>query len=483
MKYDVLIVGAGVVGCAVARFLSQYQGRIGVLDKGYDVAEGASKANSGIVHAGFDAKPGTLKAQLNVQGAQMYPQLSRELGVPYSQNGALVLGFTPEDKETLEKLVQQGVDNGVEGVKLLQRQQVLEMEPNVNPDVLCALYAPTSGITSPYEMTFALADHAAVNGVQFLLGQEVMQVERLPEGLWQVNTDKHTYICKVLVNCAGVGSAKIHNMINPKPLTIVPRRGQYYLMDRMAQLPFAMTIFQCPTKMGKGVLVSPTVHGNLLLGPSAEDIDDDTDVSTTAEGLEGVLETSKLTWPDATVRSGITNFSGIRAHEQNGDFVIGKAGENAYETVGIESPGLSAAPAIAQMLGEQIAKEQNLQKKSVFLPLPVREKPFYAMNTEEREEAVRQNPMYGNLVCRCEMVTEAEIRMAIHRPVGAATIDGIKRRTRSGMGRCQGGFCSPRVAEILAQELGIPITQVTKSGGESYLLTDSVAQAMKEEWK
>lgn len=343
MQYDVMVVGAGVVGCAVARVLSRYEGRIGVLDKGYDVAEGASKANSGIVHAGFDAKPGTLKARLNVEGANMYPALCQELGVPYKQCGALVIGFTQEDRETLQKLVQQGMANGVEGVCLLEREQVLALEPNTNPQVQCALYAPTSGITSPYEMTFALADHAAVNGVEFLLGQEVTGVARTAEGLWQITTRQTTYTCRIFVNCAGVGSAAIHNMISPNLLSIIPRRGQYCLMDRMAQLPFRMTMFQCPTQMGKGVLVSPTVHGNLLLGPSAEDIADDWDVSTTAEGLAGVLETSKLTWPHAGVRGAITNFSGIRAHEVNGDFIIGKVAENAYETVGVESPGLSAA--------------------------------------------------------------------------------------------------------------------------------------------
>jgi len=480
MDFDVLIVGAGVVGCAVARELSRYAGSIGVVDRGYDVAEGASKANSGIVHAGFDAKPGTLKAKLNVEGAKMYPALCKELGVPYFQPGALVLGFTEEDRETLVKLLRQGGENGVP-VRLLDREQVLEMEPATNPEVLCALYAPTSGLTSPYEMTFALADHAAVNGVQFLLGQWVTAVKPIPGG-WQVVTDKGTHTCKIFVNCAGVGSAELHNQMSEEKLTVIPRRGEYYLLDRMEQPPFQMTMFQCPTRMGKGVLVSPTVHGNLLLGPSAEDIADGLDVATTREGLDFVLEKCRLTWPAVAVRSNITNFSGIRAHESKGDFVIGKVADHAYETVGIESPGLSAAPAIAEMLGDRIAKEENLQKKDVFLPPVPRKKPFSQMNEQERAKAVREDPAYGNLVCRCEVVTEAEIRDAIRRPVGATTVDGVKRRTRSGMGRCQGGFCGPAVAKILAEELGIPLEQVTKSGGDSYLLTGSVADALQEEW-
>ena len=483
MFYDVLIVGAGVTGCSVARALSRYEGSVAVLDRAFDVAEGASKANSGIVHAGFDAKPGTLKARLNVEGAKMYPAMCRELGVPYSQPGGIVIGFTPEDRVTLEKLVEQGRQNDVEGVCLLEREQVLALEPNLNPEVSCALYAPTSGLTSPYELTFALADHAALNGVQFLLGREVVAVERTQDGLWQVTTQQEVYTCKILVNCAGVGSAKIHNMMSDDKRTIIPRRGQYYLLDRSAKLPFTTTVFLCPTKMGKGVLVSPTVHGNLLLGPSAEDIPVEKDVSTTADGLAFVLEKCKLTWPGVTVRGNITNFSGIRAHEAQGDFVIGKVAENAYETVGIESPGLSAAPAVAKMLEELMVKEQGLQAKAAFLPPVVRKKPFHDMTDAERAEAVRENPLYGNLVCRCEVVTEAEIREAVRRPVGATTVDGVKRRTRSGMGRCQGGFCSPRVMEILAEELGVPMTQITKSGGGSYLLTGSVCEALKEEWK
>lgn len=481
MDYDVLVIGAGVIGCAVARELSRYRGRIGVLEKGFDVAEGASKANSGIVHAGFDAKPGTLKAKLNVEGAKLYPRLCQELGVPYTQPGALVLGFTDGDRRTLEKLLRQGLENGVEGLCILQREEVLAMEPNTNPQVLCALYAPSSGLTSPYELTFALADHGAVNGVEYLLGQQVTGVEKNSQGLWQVTTDCNCYTCKVLVNCAGSSSAYIHNRMGGPKLSISPRRGQYYLLDRMEKPIFQRTMFQCPTKLGKGVLVSPTVHGNLLLGPSAEDVPDETDVSTTAEGLAFVLEKSRLTWPDAGVKGSITNFSGIRAHEEQGDFVIGKVAQNGYEAVGIESPGLSAAPAIAKMLEELIAREQGLEKKETFLPPVSLKKPFYEMTEQERAEAVREDPLYGNLVCRCEMVTEAEIRQAIRRPVGATTVDGIKRRTRSTMGRCQGGFCTPRLVQILAQELGIPVTQVTKSGGNSFLLTGSILQALEED--
>ncbi len=481
MHLDVLIIGAGVVGCAVARELSRYHGSLAVLERMADVAEGASKANSGIVHAGFDAKPGTLKARLNVEGAKMYPDLCKSLGAPYSQPGALVLGFTQEDLHTLKELYDQGIQNGVPGLALLSAQEVLALEPGTNPEVTGALLAGTSGLTSPYELSFALADHAARNGASFYMETEVREIFR--EGdIWHVLTSRGEFTARAVINCAGTHSAKLHNMISDRKYTIVPRRGEYYLMDRMAHLPFSRTMFQCPTKMGKGILVSPTVHGNLLLGPSAEDIDDDADTATTAMGLKAVLEKAQLTWKNASPRGTITTFSGIRAHETNGDFVIGpvEGAPMAFEALGIESPGLSAAPAIGKMLGGQVASALGLAEKEAYLPAIPRPKSFHAMDLQERAQAVRENPENGSLVCRCEQVTEAEIREAIRRPVGARTIDGVKRRTRAGMGRCQGGFCSPRVLAILSEELGIPYTQVTKCGGESRLLVGTIAEAALE---
>ena len=482
MKKDIIIIGGGVVGCAVARLLSRYEADIALLEGASDVAEGASKANSGIVHAGFDAKPGTLKAKLNVEGARMYPALCAEVDAPYGQPGAMVLAFTEEERGTIRTLYEQGVANGVEGLRVIEREEVLSLEPNVNPDVVCALLAPTSGITSPYELTCALADHAAVNGVDFLLDTFVQSVQPGSEG-YLLETTHGPMEARIVINCAGVDSARLHNQLCPqKPLTIIPRKGEYYLLDHTKPLAFSMTLFQTPTKMGKGVLVSPTVHGNLLLGPSAIDVEDGTAVETTAEALKLVADAARKTWPGESLRGVITTFAGIRAHETNGDFVIGavEGAPGAYETVGIESPGLTSAPAIAQMLAEQIAKENNLSEKAEWKPAPRREKPFYAMTLEERVAIVQKDPGYGTLVCRCEEVTEAEIRAAIRRPVGARTIDAVKRRTRAGMGRCQGGFCSPRVLEILSEELGIDPTEVTKCGGNSRLLVGTIAEAARK---
>ncbi len=481
--YDAIIIGAGVVGCAVAQHLAKYNGKFAVIDRMEDVADGASKANSGIVHAGFDAHPGTEKARMNVKGAQMYPELAASMGVPYSQPGALVLAFSESDRPTIETLLEQSVANGVPGCRILEKDEILKMEPNTNPEVVCALYAPTSGLVSPYEMTCALADSACENGTDFILSNPVLEVKPTADGNWMVLCEHDEYKTRAVINCAGNGSGVIHNMISSKKVRLIARRGQYYLLDHTEDMPFKMTMFQCPTKMGKGVLVSPTTHGNTLLGPTAEDIDNNNDVSTTADGLSNILKAVKLTWPGMNTRNTITTFSGIRAHEENGDFVIGKtegAPEGAFEAVGVESPGLSSAPAIGQELGDTVAAFLGLDKKADWkapTPLP---KSFRNMTNEERAEAYAQNKEYGALVCRCEQVTEAEIRAAIRRPVGARSIDGVKRRTRAGMGRCQGGFCSPRVLEILCEETGMNPTEVTKCGGASRLLVGTLHQIAKE---
>ena len=478
MEYssDILIIGGGVVGCAVARELSRYKAAITLVERAGDVAEGASKANSGIVHAGYDAVPGTLKAKYNVMGAAMLPKLCTEMGVPYQQCGALVIGFGEEDRKTLEELIARGIANGVEKLEIISGEEAIALEPALNPAVTCALLVPTSGIVSPYELTFALADDAALNGVCFRMDTEVEQVCRLEDGSFAVRAGEDTYRSRIVINCAGAASAMIHNQLSEHKLKITHRRGQYYLLDRPQKQPFERTIFQCPSAMGKGVLVSPTAHGNVLLGPSAEDIDDPLDTATTQEGLDGVMDRVRLTWPGVSLRTNITNFSGIRAHEEGGDFVIGavEGCPGAYEAAGIESPGLSSAPAIGLKLAELIAGEMKLDKKAEIVSFPKPERPFREMSLEEQTAAVEKNPLYGNIICRCEVITEAEIVAAIHRPVGARSIDAVKRRTRAGMGRCQGGFCSPRVAAILSAETGIPLQDITKNGGESYLLTGTL---------
>ena len=478
---DILVIGSGITGCAAARELSRYNASVVVLDRGSDLAEGATKANSGIVHAGYDAVPGTKKALYNVRGANMYEALAGELGVPYRRCGALVLAFDEADLRTIEELKARGETNGVTGLEILDRDSLLDLEPNLNPEVVAALCVPTSAIVSPYEMAFALADDAALNGVQFRFDEEVLSVSRNQDGCFNVQTGKGSWRCRALVNCAGSSGADIHNQLSAQKLTMIHRRGQYYLLDRAVNQPFSRTVFQCPSVMGKGVLVSPTVHGNLLLGPTAEDIDDPLDTATTASGLSDILKKASRTWSGLSTRTNITNFSGVRAHLTTDDFVVGPCEDcpGYFEAIGIESPGLSSAPAIGLDLAAMIADHLSLTRKNELVPYQMPPVPFHDMTEEQRKHAIEEDPSYGNIICRCEVVTEAEIRRAIRRPVGARSVDGVKRRTRAGMGRCQGGFCLPRVAAIISEETGIPLAKVTKNGGESFLLCDTVAAFLK----
>ena len=480
---DILIIGAGITGCAVARELSRFDASVTVLEAGNDIAEGATKANSGLVHAGYDAEPGSKKAYYNVRGAAIYPSLCAELGVPFRANGALVIALNSQDRETVFNLLDRGLQNGVAGLKVLEHDEVLELEPNLNPDVLCALSVPSGAVVSPYEMAFALADDAALNGVSFFFGQRVSAVSRHSDGRFSVRTGKNVFFCRALVNCSGASGALIHNQLSDNTLTMIHRRGQYYLLDRASVQPFVRTVFQCPSAMGKGVLVSPTVHGNLLLGPTAEDIEDPLDTSTTARGLEEILEKARLTWPGLSVRTNITNFSGVRAHLSTGDFIVGACDgcPGFFEAIGIESPGLSSAPAIGEELAGMVSRHLSLRRRERIVPFIKPSRPFHDMTSEERAEAVISDPAYGNIICRCEMVTEAEIRAAVRRPVGARSIDGVKRRTRAGMGRCQGGFCLPRVASVISEETGIPLEKITKSGGNSFLLCGTVESFLKED--
>lgn len=472
---EIVIIGAGITGCAIARELSRYNASVCVLESACDVAEGATKANSGIVHAGYDAIPGTKKAKFNVIGAEKYSKLCDELGVHYHQCGALVIGFNEDDRRIIEELLNRGRQNDVKGLSIIEHSEIMYMEPNINPDVFCALYIPTSAIVSPYEMAFALADDAAVNGVEFHFDDPVVAVCKRDDR-FVITTENNKYNCDVMINCAGSSGANIHHQLCGDSLSMIHRRGQYYLLDRAEKQPFSRTIFQCPSQMGKGVLISPTIHGNLLIGPTAEDILDPLDVATTSDGLSDVLKKARITWPSLSTRNNITNFSGVRAHLESDDFMVGEVEgvQGAYEAIGIESPGLSSAPAIGEDLCKRVVDYLHLRKKGRLIPYKLNDHSFHVMTDQEREAAIRKNPLHGNIVCRCEMVTEAEIREAINRPIGAMTIDAVKRRTRAGMGRCQGGFCSPRVAQIISDETGQSLLEITKNGGNSHLLMGTI---------
>lgn len=467
---DVIIIGGGVVGCSVARELSRFDADILLLERGNDVSVGTSKANSGIVHGGYDAKPGTLKAKFNVAGNAMFDALARELDFPFKRNGSMVLCFDKADIGKLLELKEQGVKNGVQGLYVMEGYEAVKaMEPYVSENVVAALVVPNGGIVSPYEMTIAYAENAATNGVEFRFGSEVTAIDKIDGGLQVTCADGFTAQAKYVVNAAGVYADVINNMISPDKMHITARKGDYELLDKTCGYMASHTLFQMPTKMGKGVLVTPTCHGNILVGPTATDVTDKDDVATTPEELASAFDRALLTMPSLNRRNIITQFSGLRAHLDTDDFVIGESAavKGLYNVAGIESPGLSSAPAIAVHVAEEIAKKLSLGKNANFVAERKGIPHFATLSDEERQKLVAENPLYGRIVCRCETVTEGEIVEAIRRKPGAVDMDGVKRRTRQGMGRCQAGFCTPRVMEILSRELGVPMTEVTKRGGNS----------------
>ncbi|WP_017414198.1 NAD(P)/FAD-dependent oxidoreductase [Clostridium tunisiense] len=469
--FDVTIIGAGVIGCAIARELSRYKLNTCVVEKSADVASSTSKANSGIVHAGHDAKPGTLKSKLNIKGNPMFDELSKELDFPFIRNGSMVLCFDEKDIRELVEIKERGHKNGVEDIRLLTGEEVRNLEPNVSQGVAAALYIPSGGIVCPYEMTVALAENAYHNGVEFRFETEVKKVIKNKDS-FLIKTNFEDIETKVVINAAGLFADDINNMVSSRKITIVPRKGEYCLLDKAVGELVKSTLFQLPTKMGKGVLVTPTADGNLLIGPNAIDLEDKNDVTTTQQGMEDIILRAGLTLDRVPTNQIITSFAGLRAHSIEDDFIIGEAEDvkNFINVAGIESPGLTSAPAIGKMVEEIVINILNPEKNENFNPIRKGIPKFREMSNEERNKLIAENPSYGKIVCRCETVTEGEIIDAIKRPLGARTLDGIKRRTRAGMGRCQSGFCSTRIVEILAKELKVDPTSITKFGGSSRIL-------------
>jgi len=468
---DVIIIGGGIVGCLIGRELSRYRLRTLLVEKQSDVADATTKANSAIVHAGFDAQPGSLKARFNVAGNALYENLCRELGVPFRCNGSLVLAFTPEELPALHELLERGRSNGVTGLELLSGAQVRVREPNLSEQVIEALYAPTGGIVSPWELAIAAAENAMDNGMDLMLDSPVTQIVRIPGG-WRVSAGHRHIDARVVINCAGLHSDRIHDLVAEPCFRIHYRRGEYFVLDRREGRLVDHTIFQCPSEQGKGVLIAPTVHGNIIVGPNAEEVATPEELETTAPGLDSVRRAALRSCPKIPFHAVITSFAGLRPTPSTHDFIIGEAkgAPGFLDVAGIESPGLTAAPAIAVHVAELVGGcLGGLEPK----PFQAQRRPlggFAALSRADKAAWIQRDPRFGRIVCRCESITEGEIVDAIHRHVGATTLDGVKRRLRPGMGRCQGGFCGPRVVEILARERGVPMTAIRKDGPESVLL-------------
>ncbi|MEG1874314.1 MAG: NAD(P)/FAD-dependent oxidoreductase, partial [Angelakisella sp.] len=470
--YDVAIIGCGIIGASAAYELSRYHLKVAVLEASNDVANGTTKANSAILHAGYDPEPGTLMAKLNVEGVRLAKELCEKLDVERRQIGSLVLAFSPQEMETVQELYARGNANGVPDLQVLTHQQVLAMEPNLSDEVCGALYAPSAAIVSPWEFAIALAETAVKNGVELHLSTKVEQIEK-QNGVFTIGTNNGKFNAKYIVNAAGVFADKIHEMVGGTGFHTVYNVGEYYLMDKAQGALVTKVVFQCPSAVGKGVLVSPTVHGNLIVGPNSVNCEHGDDVGNTAEGLAYVRRFAVRSVPTLNFRDSIRNFSGVRAQTNRPDFIVEQSQQcaNFINLAGIKSPGLSSAPAIGKMTVELLRDcGMATRAKDTFIDTRKRIK-FRELSASDKDKVIAENPLYGKVICRCETVTEGEIVEAIHRPIVPRSVDAIKRRCNAGMGRCQGGFCGPRVHEILARELGVSMLDIQMDEDGSYILT------------
>ncbi len=469
--YDVAVIGGGVVGALIARKLSSYKLNICLLEKESDIAMGATRANSAIVHAGFDAKEGSLKAKMNVKGSKMMENIARELGVKYKKNGSLVIGFSDDDRTAIEVLCARGIKNGVDGVRVIEREELKALEPNISDNATCALYAPTGAIICPYELTIAAVGNAMDNGCELYLDYNVVSIIR-EDGVYNISSGDRIVNARYVINAAGIHSYDIAKMVGDDSFTVHARRGEYILLDRECGNIAKHTIFRVPSKMGKGILVTPTVDGNLLIGPTSEDIDDKDDKSVTRAGLDKVIkQAGENLSVNVPINKSITSFCGLRAVGSTGDFIINSNVENFINVAGIESPGLTSAPAIAEYVADMLSElGLEMSPDDSFDPIRAPKYAFRDATLEEKAEIIKKDPSYGRIICRCETVSEGEIIDAIRSNPPALTVDAVKRRTRSGMGRCQGGFCGTYVMELIARETGVPFEAVTKSGGDSKIV-------------
>lgn len=476
--FDVLIIGAGVIGAAIAREASKYKLKTLVLEKNIEVGEVTTKANSAIVHAGFDCVEGSLKAKMNVKGCLMMEEVTKDLEVPYEKIGSFVIGFDEEDEKEIENLYRRGLTNGVKNLEIISGEEARKIEPNLSEKITKVLVAHDAGIVCPFNLCYAFIENAIENGVELKTETEVLSIEKKFDEenniFYLLHTNNGDFESRVVINAAGLYSDKIANMLGEFDFTIQPRKGEYRLLDKSERKIINHVIFQTPTKMGKGVLVTPTVHGNLLIGPTSLDVKDINDFTTTKEGLNIVDTLSKKSVPNIRLNKSIRVFSGLRATPSSHDFMIymSKINKGFINAAGIESPGLASSPAIAEYVLEilknenilKVEEKDNFKKKRKSIPI------FNKYSDEEKTRLIKENSKFGKIICRCEMISEEEIIEAIHRPAGARTVDGVKRRVRPGMGRCQGGFCGPKVVEILSRELNIPFDDVLKDSRGSKIV-------------
>lgn len=467
--YDCVIIGGGVIGTSIAYQLSRKSGEFLLLEKQNDICFGTSKANSGIAHGGYDAIPGSNKAKFNVQGINMMKDLNDDLQFLYKEIGALVICHSEEDLPRLQEIKERGVQNGVEGLEIIKREQILKLEPNVADDVVYALYCKKAGIVNPFLMTVAFAQMANINGVEFKMNQKVIDIAKYGDN-WLIKTNSSKYMTKTIVNAAGVYSDELSNMVSDNKYDIRARKGEYLLLDKESYGAVNSVIFDLPTHRGKGVLVAPTSDNNIIVGPTSKFIDTKSDVTTSSDGLEKVIELSGYMVKDIKYSSVITSFTGLRAHEQGGDFVLNEEVSGFFNCVGIESPGLTAAPAIGVYMADLVSQKINLHDNIGFIEKREPIKRISELSYEEVEELIKKDERFANVICRCEKVSEMEIVDSLTTPVPANSLDGIKLRTRAMAGRCQGGFCLPKILEIIKREKDIDFESILKNNEGSTLI-------------
>lgn len=473
MKTDVVIIGAGAVGCAIARELSRYQLDVIVVDKNEDIGGDASKSNSAIIHTGYDASPGTLESQLVVAANPMYDKLAEELDVPFKRIGAILPAITQEQFEKLPEIRHKAFLNRVYDVEYKTGEELLRMEPNLNPEVKGGLYIPRESIIDPFILVQALAENANENGVNFLLNTRVTDIRTENGAVREVVTTGGTITADYVINAAALYCDEIAAMVGKADYKVAARRGQFYILDKNTDCRVNQIVLPIPTKVTKGKLMCPTIHGNMLVGPTAEDLDNKTDKSVTSEGLASILEDVKRLIPGVNIRDSITQYSGLRPNRNPEGLHV-----DVYDDLkgyinlsGVRSTGLTLSVAMGvYVAGLMRETGAVMEPKKNFTERRKGVLRFHELDREEQDEAVKKNPLYGKIVCRCETVTEGEIMDCIHRPLGARSMDAVKRRVRAGMGRCQGGFCGPRVIEILARELGITVEEVNKNKEGSYMI-------------
>lgn len=470
--YDCIIIGSGVTGTSIAYNLSKKEGNFLVIEKNEDVCTGTSKANTAIIHGGYDAKPETLKAKMNVWGSEICEDLSKEIGFAYDTIGSFVVCTDESEVEILKKLYDQGIKNNVKGMEILYREDLLKMEKNLSDDVYAALFCKSAAIVDPFLMNVAFAEVSYTNGVKYNFNEEVLDIYK-ENDYWIVKTNKEKYETKAVVNAAGVYGDKLHNLVSEDKLNIKARRGEYLLLDKETKGLVNHVVFDVPTDKGKGVVITPTMDGNTLVGPTANFVEDKEDTSTTRKQLDYITNQCEKTVKNIPLRSVITSFSGLRAHEEQGDFVLQETKENFFDAIGIESPGLSSAPAIGIYISQMVADKLNLKENENFNGHRDPIIKTSELSFDEHQKLIEKDPRYGQIICRCEKVTEGEIVDAINRPLGAKNLDGIKRRVRATAGRCQGGFCSPKIIEILARELDKDQKEIVKNNENSFILTSN----------